>query len=55
MSSQPATAELPDFSHRVLFDSLADGAILAGRVGDEPVLLARRGAEVFAIGPWRRR
>ena len=29
---------------------LADGAMLVGQVGDEQVLLARRGREVFAIG-----
>ena len=29
---------------------LADGAMLVGQVGEEAVLLARRGAEVFAIG-----
>jgi nitrite reductase/ring-hydroxylating ferredoxin subunit len=29
---------------------LADGAMLIGRVGDQTVLLARRGQEVFSIG-----
>jgi apoptosis-inducing factor 3 len=31
-------------------NDLADGAMLVGQVGEEAVLLARRGAEVFAIG-----
>src|SRR5262249_26975914 len=31
-------------------DQLADGGMVGGRVGDEAVLLARRGDELFAIG-----
>jgi NADPH-dependent 2,4-dienoyl-CoA reductase/sulfur reductase-like enzyme/nitrite reductase/ring-hydroxylating ferredoxin subunit len=40
----------PDLEHGIAFDSLADGAPIAGHVGDAPVLLVRRGAEVFAVG-----
>jgi len=39
----------PDLSVGVSADSLPDGGMLAGQVGGEPVLLARRGEEVFAL------
>ena len=39
-----------DFTRGVAIASLADGAMLRGHVGDEPALLVRRGAELFAIG-----
>ncbi|HLH12180.1 MAG TPA: FAD-dependent oxidoreductase [Methylovirgula sp.] len=38
----------PDLSQGVA--EIADGAMLFGHVGEEPVLLARRGDEIFAIG-----
>jgi apoptosis-inducing factor 3 len=34
----------------VATEALADGSMLAGHVGEDPVLLARRGEEYFAIG-----
>ena len=40
----------PDLASGVPADELPDGAKLAGHVGEEAVLLVRRGAEVFAIG-----
>ena len=40
----------PDLAHGLDLAQLADGAMLLGHVGDEAVLLARRGEEVFAIG-----
>ena len=40
----------PDFSRGVPLADIADGGMLAGHVGGEPALLARRGREVFAIG-----
>ena len=40
----------PDLTQGIASETLADGAMLAGHVGDEAVLLARRGDEVFAIG-----
>src|ERR1051325_659099 len=40
----------PDLTLGVAAEQLAEGATLLGRVGDEPVMLARDGGEVFAIG-----
>src|SRR5205807_7710052 len=40
----------PDFSKGIPSQDLADGGMLAGHVGDDAVLLARRGDQVFAIG-----
>ncbi|HEU4826410.1 MAG TPA: FAD-dependent oxidoreductase [Dongiaceae bacterium] len=45
--SQPSG---PDLSQGIALSELADGAMLLGHVGEEPVLLARRGQEVFATG-----
>ncbi len=40
----------PDLTLGVAIDTLADGTMLAGHVGDDAVLIARRGDEFFAIG-----
>ena len=40
----------PDLAQGLALDKIADGAMLAGRVGDDAVLIARRGEEIFAIG-----
>ena len=40
----------PDLALGVSIDSIADGAMLAGRVGDDAVLIARRGNEFLAVG-----
>src|SRR5262245_38460792 len=40
----------PDLTAGIALADLADGGKLAGRVGDEEVLLVRRGTEVFAVG-----
>jgi NADPH-dependent 2,4-dienoyl-CoA reductase/sulfur reductase-like enzyme/nitrite reductase/ring-hydroxylating ferredoxin subunit len=40
----------PDLTAGVAESELADGAMLGGHVGDDAVLLARRGDEFFAIG-----
>ena len=40
----------PDLTIGIPEGDLADGALLAGQVGEEAVLLARRGNEIFAIG-----
>jgi NADPH-dependent 2,4-dienoyl-CoA reductase/sulfur reductase-like enzyme/nitrite reductase/ring-hydroxylating ferredoxin subunit len=40
----------PDLASGIPAADLADGGMLAGHVGDEAVLLARRGTEVFAVG-----
>jgi NADPH-dependent 2,4-dienoyl-CoA reductase/sulfur reductase-like enzyme/nitrite reductase/ring-hydroxylating ferredoxin subunit len=39
-----------DLTNGIPEADLADGAMMVGRVGDEAVLLARRGREIFAIG-----
>ena len=50
MSSEHSNPTGPDLSQGVASDTLADGAMLAGHVGEDAVLLARRGEEFFAIG-----
>ncbi len=40
----------PDFSAGVPLREIADGAMLAGHVQGKPVLVARRGEELFAVG-----
>ena len=40
----------PDLAQGISLAELPDGGKLVGHVGGEPVLLARRGADVFAIG-----
>src|SRR5688500_15251846 len=40
----------PDLAAGVALSEIADGTVLLGHVGDEEVLLARRGDAVFAIG-----
>jgi apoptosis-inducing factor 3 len=50
MSTAPSESTGPDLTQGVSIATLADGAMLAGHVGDDAVLLARRGNEFFAIG-----
>ncbi|HVO87482.1 MAG TPA: FAD-dependent oxidoreductase, partial [Casimicrobiaceae bacterium] len=50
MSSSSSQKTGPDLKLGIAVDALADGAMLAGHVGDDAVLLARRGSEFFAIG-----
>jgi NADPH-dependent 2,4-dienoyl-CoA reductase/sulfur reductase-like enzyme/nitrite reductase/ring-hydroxylating ferredoxin subunit len=45
-----ASQNKPDLTTGIPEGDLADGSILVGQVGDEAVLLARRGGEIFAIG-----
>ena len=40
----------PDLTQGVALAELADGGKLVGHVGDEQVLLVRRGTKVFAVG-----
>ena len=40
----------PDLTQGISEGDLADGVMLVGRVGEEAVLLARKGNELFAIG-----
>lgn len=46
----PQTAAGPDFSLGIAADEIAEGATIAGRVGDDPVLLSHRDGKLFAIG-----
>ena len=50
MAEEQAPAGGPDFTDGVAFDDLRDGQPLLGHVGDEAVILVRRGGEVFALG-----
>jgi nitrite reductase/ring-hydroxylating ferredoxin subunit len=40
----------PDLSQGVPLDTIDDGGMVAGHVGDEALLLVRRGGELFAVG-----
>ncbi len=40
----------PDLVQGILLNDLADGQMLVGHVGDETVLVARRGSDFFAVG-----
>ena len=48
--SEPSKPSGPDLAQGIPLDELADGGMIGGHVGEEPVLLARRGDEFFAIG-----
>ncbi|HWE75645.1 MAG TPA: FAD-dependent oxidoreductase [Stellaceae bacterium] len=48
MSDAPSTTG-PDLAAGIAASELADGKTLVGHVGEENVLLVRRGAEIFAI------
>ena len=50
MSEDAKTPSGPDLAAGIAFDDLADGAMLQGHVGEDAVLLARRGDELFAVG-----
>ena len=50
MSAPQPEATGPDLTLGLATDTLADGKMLAGHVGEDAVLLARRGNEFFAIG-----
>lgn len=45
-----AEATGPDFSNGIAVAAVPAGTTLAGRVGEEPVLLSRFGDELFAVG-----
>jgi NADPH-dependent 2,4-dienoyl-CoA reductase/sulfur reductase-like enzyme/nitrite reductase/ring-hydroxylating ferredoxin subunit len=47
--SEPTAPSGPDLEHGVDADALADGAMIAGHVGDASVLLVRRGDAFFAV------
>src|SRR4030095_2923710 len=50
MSAEQSSPTGPDLVQGISIDALADGQMLLGHVGQEGVLLARRGNEIFAIG-----
>jgi NADPH-dependent 2,4-dienoyl-CoA reductase/sulfur reductase-like enzyme/nitrite reductase/ring-hydroxylating ferredoxin subunit len=50
MSENETQAKGPDLAVGVDAAGLGDGGMIAGHVGDDAVLLARRGGEFFAIG-----
>src|SRR5207253_1627526 len=50
MSEEQKSPGGPDLAAGVAISEIADGAMLLGHVGDDEVLLARRGDEIFAIG-----
>ena len=50
MGSNESKPQGPDLRAGVAIDDCADGAMLAGHVDGEAVLLARRGGEFLAIG-----
>lgn len=49
MSDGKSDVSGPDLSAGIALAELADGGKLVGHVGDEQVLLVRRGAEIFAV------
>jgi apoptosis-inducing factor 3 len=50
MGAEQTSPTGPDLTQGLSLDALADGQMLLGHVGQEAVLLARRGNEIFAIG-----
>jgi NADPH-dependent 2,4-dienoyl-CoA reductase/sulfur reductase-like enzyme/nitrite reductase/ring-hydroxylating ferredoxin subunit len=50
MSAEQSGPKGPDFREGVGLVDVADGGMVGGHVGDDAVLLARRGSELFAIG-----
>ncbi len=50
MAQEEAKPIGPDLSLGIPLDQPADGKMLVGHVGDEDVLLVRRGHDVFAVG-----
>src|SRR5262245_62665870 len=50
MSAEQSKPTGPDLAQGIALDEIPDGGMLAGHVGEEAVLLARRGNEVLAIG-----
>jgi hypothetical protein len=51
MAQDKAKLSGPDLAQGILQSALGDSGMLVGHVGDEEVLLARRGSEIFAVGP----
>ena len=49
MSEEKTKLEGPDLSQGVTLSSLVEGAMLLGHAQGEPLILVRRGDELFAI------
>src|SRR5262249_31688765 len=50
MAAEQSKPKGPDLTRGVPIGDVADGGMTGGHVGDDAVLLARRGDELFAIG-----
>lgn len=50
MAAEQSKPKGPDLARGIALDEVADGGMVGGHVGEEAVLLARRGNELFAIG-----
>jgi apoptosis-inducing factor 3 len=50
MAAEQSKPKGPDLARGIPLGDVADGGMVAGHVGDDAVLLARRGNELFAIG-----
>jgi NADPH-dependent 2,4-dienoyl-CoA reductase/sulfur reductase-like enzyme/nitrite reductase/ring-hydroxylating ferredoxin subunit len=50
MAEEQAKSGGPDLQQGIALAQLADGGMIAGHVGDDQVLLVRRGDEAFAVG-----
>src|SRR5437773_10963077 len=50
MATEQSQPKVPDLVRGVPLDTLGDGAMVGGHVGEEAVLLASRGDKFFAIG-----
>ncbi|WP_179405312.1 FAD-dependent oxidoreductase [Burkholderia guangdongensis] len=50
MTEHSSSPDDPDLTQGVPLADIADGAMVTGHVGDEPVLLVRRAGALFAIG-----
>jgi NADPH-dependent 2,4-dienoyl-CoA reductase/sulfur reductase-like enzyme/nitrite reductase/ring-hydroxylating ferredoxin subunit len=50
MSADQTKPAGPDLTQGIDGDQVRDGAMLIGHVGEDPVLLARSGDEIFAVG-----
>src|SRR6516164_4477957 len=50
MSAEQSKPKGPNFAHGITLGDIPDGGMVGGHVGEEAVLLARRGRQIFAIG-----
>ena len=50
MAAEQSKAKGPDLAQGVPLSDVAEGGMIGGHVGDDAVLLVRRGDELFAIG-----